>query len=83
MTASLVIVRKISLAVADTTKISPWRFVQGMLNLFRILKVSVRDRRSSKWASRSNGENNVCIYIYWRTADNIHKNQKALMNIVR
>ena len=67
ITASSVIVRKISLAVAYTIKYSLWRFVQGMLNLFRILQVSVRDQRSSKCASRSNGRKQrmyVCIYMY-------------------
>ena len=86
MTASSVIVRKISLAVAYTIEDSLWWCVQDMLILFIILKESVRDRRSSKWASRSNGKKQrmyVYIYIYWRTADNIHKNPRGARNAPR
>ena len=80
MTASSVIVRKISLAVAYTIEDSLWWFVQGMLILFRILKVSVRDRRSSKWASRSNGKKQrMYIYIYIKEQRTIFKKNRGAL----
>ena len=53
------------------------------LTIYLLNLICERDRRSSKWASRSNGKNNVYVYTYWRTADNIHKNPRGARNAPR